>query len=123
MTLETAAAILPSRDFDEIAAFYAAIGFTETGRWEDEGYTILVRDKVEIHFFRHRMFDPTTCDRGVYIRRSDVDAVGQGFQTTGLPQEQEGIPRFHPAEDKPWDMRETAPIDCNGNLLRIGQFM
>jgi len=31
--LETTAAILPGRDFDETSEFYQKIGFKETGRW------------------------------------------------------------------------------------------
>ncbi|CAN0601114.1 unnamed protein product [Ectocarpus sp. 12 AP-2014] len=35
----------------------------------------------------------------------------------------EGIPRYAPAEDKDWGMREAIVIDPNGNLLRIGEFL
>ncbi|WP_146347926.1 bleomycin resistance protein [Phaeobacter marinintestinus] len=119
--LETTAAILPARDFDETVAFYARLGFRETGRWDEQQYLILVRDKVEIHFFGHKDHDPATCDHGAYIRSSDVDSFSDAASQAGLPVT--GRPCFRPAEDKDWGMREAVVIDCNGNLLRIGQFL
>lgn len=119
--LETTAPILPSRDFDETAAFYGKIGFRETGRWDDMGYLILVRDKVELHFFGYPEIDVTTNFCGAYVRTSDVDALGERVAALGLPTE--GIPRAILPEDKPWEMREMAIIDPNGTLLRIGQYM
>lgn len=119
--LETTAPILPARDFDETAAFYAAIGFAETGRWDDMGYLIIVMDKVELHFFGHPDVVPHQSQAGAYIRTTDVDALSDRIAKLDLPSE--GIPRFHRAEDKPWGMRELAVIDPNGTLLRIGQYM
>lgn len=119
--LKATAAILPCRDFDETSAFYRALGFRETGRWGDYGYMIIVRDQVEIHFFGHPELDPKTSDHAAYIRTEDVDGVNAEVAAAGLPTE--GIPRFHPVEDKDWGMRELAIIDPNGNLLRVGQFL
>lgn len=119
--LETTAAILPSRDFDETAAFYAKFGFKETGRWEDHRYLILSCDMVELHFFGHKDHKPEASDHGVYIRSSDVDALSAKLAASGIPTE--GIPHYSAAEDKDWGMREAHIIDPNGNLLRIGEFM
>ena len=119
--LETTAPILPSRDFDETVDFYAMLGFEETGRWEDMAYLIMVGDKVELHFYGHPGLDPESSHAAAYIRSSDVDRVEARVKDAGLPEE--GIPRFHPVEDKSWGMRELAVIDPSGNLLRIGQFM
>ena len=119
--LQSTCGILPSRDFDETAAFYGQIGFEETGRWTGQGYLIIAMDMVEVHFFEHSSLDPAKSDRAIYIRTDDVDALSDHIATLGLPSE--GIPRFHPAEDKSWQMREIALVDPNGNLLRIGQFM
>lgn len=119
--LETTAAILPSRDFDETSAFYAKIGFQETGRWEDHQYLILCSDKIELHFFGHKDHRPEASDHGVYIRTSDVDAFSAVLVASDIPTE--GIPRYGVAEDKSWGMREAVVVDPNGNLLRIGEFM
>lgn len=119
--LETTAAILPSRDFDETAAFYAKFGFKVTGRWEDHRYLILACDMVELHFFGHKDHQPETSDHGVYIRSSDVDAFSAKLVSSDIPTE--GIPRYVAAEDKDWGMREAVVVDPNGNLLRIGQYL
>ena len=119
--LETTAAILPSRDFDETAAFYAKFGFEVTGRWEDHRYLIISREKVELHFFGHKEHVPETSYHGVYMRSSDVDAISAVLEASDIPTE--GIPRYGAAEDKDWGMREAVVIDPNGNLLRIGEFM
>ena len=116
----TTAPILPARNFDETSDFYQKIGFQETGRW-DEGYMIMVRDTVELHFFPHPDLDPATSHHMAYIRTEKVDALSKELLSLGLPDA--GIPRVTPAEDKPWEMREMAVIDPNGTLLRIGQFM
>lgn len=119
--LETTAAIMPSRDFDETAAFYAKFGFKETGRWEDHQYMILACDRVELHFFGHKGLTPESSDHGVYIRSSDVDAISATLEASDIPTE--GIPRYVSAEDKDWGMREAVVLDPNGNLLRIGQYL
>lgn len=120
--LETTAPILPARDFDETAAFYTGLGFTETGRWGGvSGYLILATEKVELHFFEHAELDATSNFAAAYIRSSDVNAFAQDIQAMNLPAS--GIPRLHPVEDKSWGMRELAIIDPNGTLLRIGEFI
>lgn len=118
--METTAPILPAREFDETSEFYQKLGFRETGRW-DEGYMIMVRDKVEVHFFLHPNLVPTSSHHMAYIRTEDVDGLSDEFTKIGLPDS--GIPRVESAENKSWEMREMAVVDPNGTLLRIGQFM
>lgn len=118
--METTAPILPAKDFDETSEFYRQIGFKETGRWPDH-YLIIFRDKVELHFFHYPDLDPKANFAGAYIRTETVDDLSEEISKLGLPTE--GIPRFGPAEDKPWEMREMVIIDPNGTLLRIGQYM
>ncbi len=118
--LATTAPILPARGLDETSTFFQRIGFKETVRWP-EHYMIMFRDNVELHFFPHPEIDPLTSHHMAYIRTEDVDGLTAEIAELGLPEE--GIPCFHRAEDKPWEMREMAIIDPNGTLLRIGQFM
>ncbi|MEM9062790.1 MAG: VOC family protein [Pseudomonadota bacterium] len=116
--LEQICPILPSRDFDACEAFYHALGFQTWYR--DDGYLLMNRDRVEVHFFLNRKHRPEACDHGAYIRPADVDAFTVETAKLGLSAEP-GFPRFLPAEDKPWGMREATLWDPDGNLLRIGQ--
>ena len=116
--LEQACPILPSRDFAATWAFYESWGFAQ---WYDDGHYMLInRDKVELHFFHHATHRPENSDHGAYIRPTDVDAVSDLLAALNLPQDA-GFPRFQPAEDKPWGMREATLWDPDGNLLRIGE--
>ena len=115
--LEQACPILPSRDFDATAAFYEGLGF-ETFRHVD-AYLIATRDRIELHFFAAPHREAETCDHGAYLRPADVDALSRDWAGRGLPTA--GLPRFAPAEDKPWGMREATLWDPDGNLLRVGQ--
>ncbi len=117
----SACPIMPSRDFDRTADFYGDLGFRVTGRYEKEGYLILERDKAELHFFAYPGHEPETSDHGVYLRVDDATALSEEFAALDLPQK--GIPRFIPAEAKPWGMMELAVVDEDGNLLRAGNQM
>ena len=108
----------PSRDLDATEAFYARIGFDRLSRYDAEGYLLLIRDGCEIHFWRKPGHDPSASEFMAYVRTPDAAALSRGFAALGLPTD--GIPRFEPAEDKPWGMHELAVVDPDGNLLRIG---
>lgn len=116
--LEQACPILPSRDFEVTESFYAGLGF-ETW-FKDDGYLLINRDTVELHFFRKPRHRAASCDHGVYVRPTDVDKISEELEKLGLPREK-AFPKFWPAEDKPWGMREAVLWDPDGNLLRIGQ--
>lgn len=107
--------ILPSRDLDETLHFYAWLGFACVFRQDQpDGYAIVRRDEVELHFFWHPTIDPAQNDAGCYLRLDDVQSLYEEYWSTG-------IPGLHALEDKPWGMREFALIDPSGCLLRIGQ--
>ena len=118
MMLEQACPILPSRSFEVTRAFYESWGFTA---WFDDGsYLLMNRDKVELHFFHHTTHRPENSIHGAYIRPTNVDAASDMLAKLNLPSDA-GFPRFHPAENKPWGMREATLWDPDGNLLRIGE--
>jgi len=119
VVFEKFAPILPARDIGKAEAFYARLGFHTVYR--DGDYLILKRDDAEAHFFRHSGLDPSANDSGAYLRTSDIDALSREFGGLGLPSK--GIPRFEPAADKPWGMRELALIDPDGNLIRAGEMI
>ena len=112
---------LPSRSIDATVEFYKQLGF-EGGKHEfNSSYAIMLRDSVEIHFFRHEELIPEQSAFGCYIRVQDVDSIYTAFGASQLPKS--GIPRMDSLQDKPWGLREFAVVDPDGNLLRIGQLL
>jgi catechol 2,3-dioxygenase-like lactoylglutathione lyase family enzyme len=115
--LEKLSPILPARDIAAAEAFWARLKFETVYR--DEAYLLMKRDDAELHFFHDPALEPARNDHGAYLRPSDVDALSAEIAALGLPDR--GVPRFVPAEDKPWGMRELALVDPDGNLIRAGQ--
>lgn len=110
--------IMPSRDVPATSAFYGRLGFLPG--YDDGRYLIVVSEGAELHFFAAPEHVPERSDHGLYARPADVDAFSARVEALGLPRET-GFPRFHPAEDKPWGMREATLWDPDGHLLRVGQ--
>ncbi len=113
----TTAPILPTRDPDATARFYAALGFALRLRADD--YLILRGHGIELHFFGFPGLDPAASYAGAFVRHPDPDALHAVFAGARLPAA--GIPRLTPPEDKPWGVREFALIDPDGSLLRVGR--
>jgi len=118
---KSACPILPSSDFEKTKAFYDSLGFSIAGEYREQGYLILVRDDVEIHFFRYPEHVAETSDHGAYLRVKDANALSSAYENLNLPTE--GIPRFGKAGDKPWGVCELIVVDTDGNLLRIGHLL
>ena len=108
---------LPSRSLPATIAFYRRLGFD--GTLIGDGYAILTRGSIELHFFPHPDLKPQECDAGCYVRLQDVDALHAELAAAQLPPH--GIPRLERVEDKPWGMRDFALIDADGNLLKFGR--
>jgi catechol 2,3-dioxygenase-like lactoylglutathione lyase family enzyme len=111
--------ILPSRSVGDTVAFYKRLGFEGGVHEFDSSYAILKRGTAELHFFTHQALVPADSWAGCYIRVADVDGFYQACSSSQLPST--GIPRITAIENKPWGMREFAIVDCDGNLVRIGQ--
>ena len=113
---------LPARDLDETIAFCGQLGFKVVFRVPDpEGYIIVRREALEIHYYRWPDLDPASNYAGCYIRVSDVDALYRAFSAARLPAR--GIPSLGGIEKKFFNMREFRLVDPNGNLLRVGEEM
>jgi catechol 2,3-dioxygenase-like lactoylglutathione lyase family enzyme len=111
---------LPARDIDETIAFYTPLGFEAVYRTSDpEGYVILRRISLELHFFRWPDLEPAANYSGCYLRVSDVDRFYRDFAVALLPAR--GIPSLGGIEKKFFGMREFRLVDVNGNLLRVGE--
>lgn len=111
--------ILPSRSLINTLSFYKRLGFE--GNIIGDGYAILTRGDVELHFFAYAELDPDVSFAGCYIRVREVEGLYRAFASAALPGR--GRPRMDALENKPWGMREFAVVDEDGNLLRIGQVL
>ncbi|TFI59125.1 glyoxalase [Sphingomonas parva] len=105
----SAAAILPCRDLDASAAFWAKLGFGTTSDYGVHGYRIL-HDAAgaSVHLTRvdDGSVDAARNAHGVYLYSAEVEALAAAF---GLE-----------AERKPWGVREFAVSDPDGTLVRVG---
>lgn len=105
------------RDKTATRTFYInQLGFEETGSADFEGYLMLKKDGVEIHFFAFAALDPAENYGQVYIRTNDIDGL---YRT--LLEKKTSIHPNSPLETKPWGQREFALLDPDNNLLTFGQ--
>ena len=117
--LEKLCPIMPSGDIARSEAFYSSLGFFTVYKEIDQ-YLLMKRDDAEVHFFFKETHQPKDSEHGAYLRPSDVNAFSEEVEELGLPADK-GWPRFWPAEDKDWGMREAVIWDPDGNLIRAGQ--
>ncbi|MFD8707434.1 bleomycin resistance protein [Kitasatospora sp. NPDC059648] len=118
---EHAVPILPSRDLDETQRFYGRLGFEPRGRWDGpDGYLIVVRGTVELHFRHDPAVDPLATAGSCYLQVRDADALHREWARTGIPADPATGSRLTPVVDTHYRMREFALVDRSGNLLRIG---
>jgi catechol 2,3-dioxygenase-like lactoylglutathione lyase family enzyme len=105
---------LPMRNKATTREFYLKkLGFREFGSADFDGYLMVERDSIQIHFFEHTSLDPAENYGQVYIRTNDIEgfyefAVRAGVKVTNL-------------ESKPWGQQEFSIHDPDNNLLTFGQ--
>ncbi|RKT09808.1 hypothetical protein BX285_6914 [Streptomyces sp. 1114.5] len=118
---EYAVPILPSRDLDETLEFYSPLGFEPRGRWDGEdGYLIVVRGTIELHFRHDPGVDPLATAGSCYLQVRDADALYGDWARLGVPSDLATGSRLTPPTDTAYGMREFGLVDRSGNLLRIG---
>lgn len=111
---------LPACNLDTTVAFYDGLGFKTVFRYSDpDGYAIVRRAGLELHFFLWPGLDPSANYAGCYVRVSDVDELYEAFSSARLPAR--GVPSLGGIERKFFSMREFRLVDPNGNLLRVGE--
>jgi hypothetical protein len=108
---------LPMRDKAMTREYYInQLGFQVFGTGDFDGYLMIHKDGVEIHFFAFRDLDPRENYGQVYIRTNDINGLYQSFLDKGVA--------IHPnghLETKPWGQREFSLLDPDNNLLTFGQ--
>jgi catechol 2,3-dioxygenase-like lactoylglutathione lyase family enzyme len=105
---------LPMRDKVVTRDFYLnKLGFVEFGKADYDGYLMLQKDNVQIHFFEHKEIDPKENYGQVYIRTDNVDEWYEFVKSNNVD--------ITKLENKPWRQREFSIHDPDNNLLTIGQ--
>lgn len=107
---------LPMRDKVLTKEFYISkLGFQPFGN-DFDGYLMVQRDTVQIHFFEFKDLNPAENYGQVYIRTNDIDRLYQSLLDNRVS--------IHPAghlQTKPWGQKEFALLDPDNNLLTFGQ--
>lgn len=104
---------LPMRHQDETFLFYTTkLGFTRFGNHFD-GYLMVQRDDIQLHFFAYPTLDPLTNYGQVYIRTSNVQGYYNFVTARGV--------EATPPQLKPWGVIEFSLLDPDHNLLTFGQ--
>jgi DNA-binding MarR family transcriptional regulator len=142
----SAVPILPTHDGRRTRECLVPLGF-EVLPGSDDGYLMLRRDGLELHYQHADDVDPFRTAASAFAWVADVDAfharvlssaaVGAGvLAVVAAPAAGDGrddesalrarwaaegsVARIGPPEDKPWRVRELALFDPTNNLLRIG---
>jgi catechol 2,3-dioxygenase-like lactoylglutathione lyase family enzyme len=110
---------LPMRDKSATRDFYMnKLGFQEFGSADFDGYLMVQKDSIQIHFFEFKALDPKENYGQVYIRTDNIERFYQSLLDNKV--------RIHPngqLSTKPWGQKEFSLLDPDNNLLTFGQSM
>ena len=102
------------RDKEVTREFYLnKLGFKEIGDYD--GYLMVRKDKIEIHFFEFKELDPKENYGQVYIRTDNIEDFCQI-----LLDNKTSIHPNGPLETKPGGQKEFSVLDPDTNLLTFG---
>ncbi|MEN5435472.1 VOC family protein [Sphingobacterium faecium] len=108
---------LPMRDKSLTKDYYVnQLGFETFGDHDYEGYLMLFKEGIEIHFFEFKELDPKENYGQVYIRTDNIEAVYQQFLDNNV-----AIHPNAPLETKFWGQKEFSLLDPDNYLLTFGQ--
>ncbi len=105
---------LPMRNKAATRHFYInQLGFHEFGSADYDGYLMVEKENIQIHFFEFKELDPKENYGQVYIRTNDIESwyryiKDKNINSTSL-------------EQKPWGQMEFSVWDPDNNLLTFGQ--
>ena len=107
---------LPMRNKEITRNFYLNdLGFQELGITDFEGYLMVKKDEIEIHFFEFRDLNPFENYGQVYIRTNNIDLLYANYLSKNI---------IHPnghLQLKPWGQKEFSVLDPDHNLLTFGE--
>jgi len=105
---------LPMRDKTITRDFYLnKLGFKEFGSADYDGYLMVEKDNIQIHFFEFKDIDPLENYGQVYIWTSEIDSFYQFVRTRDIKSTE--------LEHKSWRQVEFSIHDPDNNVLTFGQ--
>ncbi len=108
---------LPMRDKALTRDYYVRqLGFQESGSTDYEGYLMVKKDNIQLHFFAFPELDPRENYGQVYIRTDHIETLYQQMLDNKVAIHPNG-----PLQVKPWGQKEFSLLDPDHNLLTFGQ--
>lgn len=108
---------LPMRDKAITRDFYLnKLGFEEFGSADYDGYLMVQKDNIQIHFFEFKELDPKENYGQVYIRTDNIDEWYKLAVDKKLT-----MPEAGHLQLKPWKQKEFSLLDPDNNLLTFGE--
>lgn len=108
---------LPMRDKSATRNYYVnQLGFNVFGDKDYDGYLMVEKDNIQIHFFEFKALDPKENYGQVYIRTNDIKGLYQSMLNNNVS--------IHPAghlQRKAWGQKEFSLLDPDNNLLTFGE--
>lgn len=108
---------LPMRNKAATKKFYMkGLGFSEFGNADYEGYLMIEKDAVQVHFFEFKELNPEENYGQVYIRTDDIEHLYRSLLEKHIA--------IHPAgklQIKPWGQKEFSLLDPDNNLLTFSE--
>ena len=92
------------------------LGFHEFGSTDYEGYLMVEKDNIQIHFFEFKELDPAQNYGQVYIRTNEIEKLYQSLIANGVSIHPNGA-----LQTKPWKQKEFSLLDPDSNLLTFGE--
>jgi len=106
---------LPMRNKEMTRKYYSLLGFKATQN-DFDGYLMMKKDALEIHFFEFSELLPSENYGQIYIRCSNIDAIYDAFLKNNID--------IHPAghlKQQHWGQKEFSLLDPDHNLITFGQ--
>jgi hypothetical protein len=109
--------IFPVRDMRAALAHYAALGFDAFPCQKEDDYGFADREGIGLHLTADPGHDPAHSHASAYLSVRDADALYAEWSRPGIGGQ------MLPVSPTPNQLREGAPIDPDGNLIRFGSPM
>ena len=108
---------LPMRSKDATKDFYInQLGFQQVGTADYDGYLMVEKDNIQIHFFEFKDLNPLENYGQVYIRTNEIEKLYQLALDRKIM-----MPKAGHLELKHWGQKEFSLLDPNHNLLTFGE--